>query len=401
MGNRSTYKILALWDSVMWGQWLEHDDKFVHIIADTLEKKSTDVSVSATILAHSGANLDENQTEKTEWKKHPYLYGELPRSRPNTVTQAHIARLESDYLDWLSHDTFDFSSSINHKDTIKEECKNFATTNPNLVLVNGAINNFNAMQILLPVSMTQLSNACKEKNIITAVTKLMDSLDFTESEFKSKAKKCCYTTMLDTLVAVWNLYPNSQIVTPGYYPLFSEKSCDAGSNDIAAFIIMLYAAATPDLCDNIIFFSFLVAMCINKKIFAERSKLWVDESNKWLKKACEDANTKLNTNRFHFVAVSFWSKAAFTDGGFVFDIEIGKIKSFSDFENFGVDDDMKKNRKAAWDLYYPNTKSDTEWTAAKDYRASIGHPNKKGSQQYATDILNYITKHQKQFWITL
>lgn len=394
MPSRKKYNILAIGDSVMWGQGLAHDNKFVHMLARQIQEQTGNLMVSADIVAHSGARLGDNKIDTDGWKKHPWLYGELPRTRPNVITQAHMARLDNRVIEWFNHHNFDYKMSINHKDELKEKFVQYRTADPDLILVNGAINDFNGMQTVLPISMQQLDNVAKEKNVLEAVRKLLDGLQFTEAEYQERVKKCCYNKMLTTLELLGKLYPTSNIIVPGYYPLFTGGSRNVGKEAIAALAMSAYAAATPNIADNLIVFSYL--LLVDKDVFIERSRWWVDFSNKYLKEAVEAANETLGTKRFHFVPAGFGNKGAFAPDGFVFDFKLADIKSFKDMQVIAVNDHAEPMRKDAWDLYYKNVK-DEDGVKMKDYRASIGHPNKMGSAQYASQLFSYIKNHATAF----
>src|ERR1700730_8697164 len=87
------YKVLTLGDSVMWGQGLAPQHKFVQLVADYLMGQGRQVVVGA--LAHSGAVVCLDATPPGAFQ--PFLFGELPRSFPSIASQLGVAAQQARY----------------------------------------------------------------------------------------------------------------------------------------------------------------------------------------------------------------------------------------------------------------------------------------------------------------
>jgi lysophospholipase L1-like esterase len=175
-------RMLALGDSVMWGQGLLDKNKFTYRLRDWLcERRGNagcqdEQDVELHVEAHSGAIISK-PNKKSEKKTEdnfvradsPYKYaGEVNHAYPTLWGQLDLARR---YYG-------------NHSGEV------------DLVLVNGGINDVNATKILV--------RGLFGSNL----TKL--------------SKKYCGEEMKRLLVEVADTFPNARIVVPGYFPLVSE-----------------------------------------------------------------------------------------------------------------------------------------------------------------------------------
>ena len=400
------YKILAIGDSVMWGQGLKSDDKFAHRVGAALTQQTNAGRVQVDILAHSGAVLKTEKDRATD--PDPYLMGELPRAHPNILTQAYIAKNGSPQnREYLGDKPYDLASHREHKHDIQAHAAAYDDKDPDLILVGGGINDFDAFQILLPFESSKLAGVdFKEAQGIfdlaaigRELKTLVDSAGFTEKEFRALAK-ASIKPMKDTLLALKSaaMFPHSRIVVTGYYPLFTRESELA---PIGAFAAVLYFFARLGLCRQPLKqvpadILFLLAELLGKPFFVERAKLFVDCSNEFLKDAVADANRELGAEHIFFAPAGFGSHGTFSDDSFIFGFKFIDIKSARDIEFIDVDDAREADRKAAWELAFKHGKVDAD-SKFMAFHASIGHPNIKGARQYAAQIMDVIRRHPRAF----
>jgi len=180
-------RMLALGDSVMWGQGLIEKNKFSYKLRDWLcaQRGTTECQnnqyVQLHVEAHSGAIVSKpkkKREEETEGRfirtVTPLRYaGEVNNGYPTLWGQLNLARRHYQ------------NSSVPPGEV-------------DLILVNGCINDINATKLLV------------HRLIGGNVRKL--------------AKRYCYDEMKRFLPEVADAFPNARIVVPGYFPLISEST---------------------------------------------------------------------------------------------------------------------------------------------------------------------------------
>lgn len=163
------FKVLAIGDSVVWGEGLRPEQKFhyisAHRIADTVARNKRLV---ITHKAHSGAVLDEPATS-ARLRTDVLHWQEVPNSTPTILEQA----------------TADESHLESTDDSV------------DLVILNGGINDINFREILNPLA--------------------------DEKQLERKIKSHCYTAMKKLLGKTRRLYPNAVIIVAGYFSILSES----------------------------------------------------------------------------------------------------------------------------------------------------------------------------------
>jgi hypothetical protein len=178
-------RMLALGDSVMWGQGLHDQNKFSYRIREWLCGRRGDPqcrseqSVQLHVEAHSGAVLskpddDRKKEEEDRFKRatYPLRYaGEVNHGYPTLWGQLELAQRH--YR----------SNSIPAEEV-------------DLVLLNGCINDINASRVLTRFG----------------------------GDLKELSEKYCWKEMKDFLPAVADAFPKARIVVPGYFPLISEET---------------------------------------------------------------------------------------------------------------------------------------------------------------------------------
>lgn len=136
-------KILALGDSVVWGQGLKDGNKFVERI-----RASFGADAELASLARSGSVIDLQA--RTPQEHTSLLFGELPRSLPGILSQLEIADGNADFASYLGREDFDPDFWIKAKQDVRRQIDGYGTAPPDFVLLDGGINDLRAMQIVLP-----------------------------------------------------------------------------------------------------------------------------------------------------------------------------------------------------------------------------------------------------------
>jgi len=147
----ATVKMLALGDSVVWGQGLSDAHKFVHLVQSFLARGGNTVELAS--LARSGAIIDLAPQASTPHTS--FLFGELPRSLPGILTELSVATRAAGFGTYLQPNSWDRGSWKAVKQDLARQIAGYASAPPNYILLDGGINDFRALQIVLPgTSMT-------------------------------------------------------------------------------------------------------------------------------------------------------------------------------------------------------------------------------------------------------
>jgi hypothetical protein len=157
------YRILAIGDSVMWGQGLLDQDKLVTRVQAWIQQFHPTFDVQKTILAHSGAIIGVGSTAVSQ-----PLDGEVPSKFPTILNQVQS-----------------FPGSPQDVD---------------LVLMNGGINDVGISQLVNPHTDDQ--------------------------ELKDNINKHCHLDLRELLIAAGQKFTKAEtrIVVTGYYPILSHDS---------------------------------------------------------------------------------------------------------------------------------------------------------------------------------
>jgi lysophospholipase L1-like esterase len=178
-------RMLALGDSVMWGQGLDEKNKFTYKLSDWLCKQRNNGSclnqddVQLHVEAHSGAIISkEDDTDAQKEDKRftrptaPLKYlGEVNNHFPTIRAQVELAQ------------RYYTANAI-------------PLTDVDLILVNGGINDMNASRLL--------------------------AFKLIGGNVPSKAKEFCEMQMTSLLKSVAKTFPSARIVVPGYLVLLRE-----------------------------------------------------------------------------------------------------------------------------------------------------------------------------------
>jgi hypothetical protein len=327
-------KVLALGDSVVWGQGLKEPNKFVE-----QARKLVGSDAELASLAHSGAIID---LKPLKAEKHSsFLFGELPRGLPGILSQIEIAAGNPDYASYLKPNSWDLEPWQALKKELARQIAGYATKAPDVILLDGGINDFNAFQIVVPWSIqggegkalgiAGSSGASNVARVLEALDEaeadqapapkgaaaapqpaafaLPDLHWLTDDEFRALIDKIVYERMRLLLRTLGSKprFKASRVVVTGYFPIFTAGSVPAlmalnpalatlmvssGSRDeqrAALATALQYASTDPQKYTNIV---------------VRRSQIWYEHSAKRLGEAVQEANGKFG-NRFAFASPVF------------------------------------------------------------------------------------------------
>jgi lysophospholipase L1-like esterase len=163
----STFNMLVVGDSVMWGQGLREPEKFYSLVKAAIQERNPGVQIRMVVRAHSGATIGFSK----------------PGTAPRLVVEP-VGEVPTRYP------------------TIKEQVETF--TGPpsddaiDLVLVDGGINDVEVHRIINPQSLSEY--------------------------LESKIHQACYLDFKQLLGLLCDRFDKAWIIATGYYPIVSPAS---------------------------------------------------------------------------------------------------------------------------------------------------------------------------------
>ncbi len=325
----SVARIVAAGDSVMWGQGLNHADKFPAQIAAQYEQLAGR-KATLEMRAHSGATL---------------------------------ATRENDVLKTLA----DADSEVpRHDKSITKQVEEVANPETvDLLILNGCINDISPTNLVL-------------RNL----------KDAQPSYWKAEAQAKCLGPMTTLLGEALKRFPKANIVVTGYYPLFTKEPPQPGQGLLDKFAKKTGLKKFPNvpklpdaLVKNAIDWACgshnvkcIAGLLLNKGELSDglalKSQWWVEESDKALGKAVDDANAAVGAHRVAFAPVVF----APGEG-------IGQAKS--KLWNFGEIDKKFQHRV---DACNQASKKEPKLDPKECSVASVFHPNLAGTKLYTAAV---------------
>jgi hypothetical protein len=317
-----TVVMVVFGDSIQWGQGLRDDLKFHHMVEQYVGNNGS-IGVYKTVHAHSGATIGVRDNNLGS-----PLNGEVPTSYPTILQQVDLYAGDPAIVDF--------------------------------VLIDGGINDITVPEIVSPIATSDLT---------------------------SLVQKHCYDDMKVLLekVAEPGRFSQAKIIVTGYYPIVSDDS------DLNALILLLaglgmlaggeVGGIVGGLAGAIVGG---VVSVTQKDVMVSRCKRFSDEANQKLQQAVADvkaANAAQSLNQQLFFAKPDFKKsnAIFASDSWLWSIEndLGP----ADDEQYGG---VEGARSTACHLVDSQDPDRTSMTIC--IRASMGHPNVKGAQEYGRVI---------------
>jgi lysophospholipase L1-like esterase len=232
------FKILALGDSVVWGQGLQEAHKFDRQIAAIIGQGGQPVELAS--LARSGAIIDLQPAAPALHT--PFLFGELPRSLPSILSELATAATTAGFGPYLQPQPWDPREWVAAKQDLARQIAGYAQQGPDLILLDGGINDLKALQIILPWNLHEsaapglataglfTSTADRVLSALRQAAGRVENLALpelhwlTDDEFKAMIDQFVFQRMQTLLARVAAAFPRSRVIVTGYFPIFTEGS---------------------------------------------------------------------------------------------------------------------------------------------------------------------------------
>jgi lysophospholipase L1-like esterase len=326
----SAFEMLAIGDSLIWGQGLKEEDKSYSLVKKWLETEvfAGNRRVNLKVKAHSGASLtlrDEEAAALVKLKKdpHEYLFREIPASFPSIQAQIDSARKEYE--------------------------------NPhavNLILLTGSITDVLVSEVL---------------NIFN-----------NEKKFRAAIPKFCYESMFRLLKHAAAAFPNALILVAGYYPIVSSKSSTRKLFN-AIFELYNYPRPLKPVLNNVLTRPFL--KILHKKV-TKRSRVWFEESNSELQKAVKQLNGENGRQRAIFVKTPFTEENSYAANNTL----VWELQKKGRLEDAYFEERLALCKKQL----APFINSRLKYSARFCELGAIAHPNVEGAKAFAEAIQNNL-----------
>ena len=336
------FNVVAIGDSIVWGQGLDEASKFTVRVRDWLQGQ-LQLPVTLTSFAHSGAIIEPHGTGDA---MAPYA-GEVPNSWPSIKAQARMAAgLWSGYP--RGNITAPPADEID------------------LVIVDGGINDVGVTNIIDP-----------------RATSLVPTTQ----------AKCDYA-MRSLLSDVAMLFPNARVVVTGYFAIVSQES---NINDVVLLMLAGGVVATPfaplpGLALQAAALAELVAEFGGegplKTALATRSATFHQTATTSLRSAVNAVNSTFKRD-FRFAEPGFGPRNSYA-------APESWLWHLSAASGIAVSDPARETRRLACEARYGSLDPDLTPGASFTDRpkcplAAMGHPTQRGAQAYADAITRELS----------
>ena len=321
------FEMLVVGDSHMSGQGLREENKFYYLVKEWLRTEVFDATreVRLNVKAHSGARIELHLDELSKMQKagddiFKPQHQEANLSQPSIRSQIDAARKE--YTDANSVDLVMLSGGITD------------------VLVANTINPF-----------------------------------FSEKILRQLIRQHCNDGMFSLLKHATAVFPNAKIVVVGYFPIISTGS---DVNKVSRYLFKAVKFPHPVQFAFTNFASKQFMKVLRKKM-ADRSRLWVAESNRAYRDAVARVNSDLGESRVIFVESPISEARCFgTERPLLWD---------TDKDNLPADERYAERKEMCSEVFselkhYHYGKMSIRMCEL----AAIGHPNVEGAKATADAI---------------
>ena len=325
--ERRPFEMLVVGDSHISGQGLKDPNKFYFIVKEWIQ---TDVfgatrQVNLKVKAHAGSRINLHPEEVKAMKKSGDdidlpRYVEANLSAPSIRMQIEVAK--SEYPDPGKVD---------------------------LVVLSGCITDVLVMDIVSPF--------------------------YPMKKLHERIQRFCGGSMLGMLDQVTTAFPNARVVVVGYAPIASRQS-DIKTTARYFFKIISFPPKLQSLATNPVMRQFLKPF---RDKFAQRSDVWIAESNKEIRAAIAKTNLGFLEPRVFFVKTPIKPESSYgTTNPMVW--EVGP--------NHEPNDETFVERKAGCAQVFKEMKYQHygRLSTRMCELSSIAHPNVAGSRAYAEAI---------------
>ncbi len=320
-------KLLVIGDSLIWGQGLLEKDKTYTHVTNWLRD---DVfagcrTVDLKVKAHSGATI------------------KLDPKEAESLKAANV----DDAIEYKGEVNIGFPSMTQQVDKAASE---FGSAGADLILMTAGITDITVEGVLDPFGK--------------------------EAELKKEIATYCGGQVTELLGHIGKANPNATIVVLGYYPIITKQSRASRvfngwleSRETASFLKPMFNNALT----RTLFFS-----RIRKKVI-KRSKVWLEDSNYYLRQSVETHNRTIGSTKAIFVASPLAEDNA---------VEATNTKLFRMKKNGEIEDPLFSERTAdcAAVLNDLNSKAKLKYRPSRCAMAAVGHPDPNGAAAYAEAV---------------
>lgn len=321
--------MLVVGDSHISGQGLKEPNKFYFIVKEWIQNDvfGTSRKLNLKVKAHAGSRINLHPDEVKAMKKtgddvELPRYAEANVSSPSIWSQIEAARLE-------------------YPDPEKVD----------LVMLSGCITDVLVMDIVSPF--------------------------YSMKKLRERIRKFCGSSMLELLSHITKTFPKARVVVVGYAPIASRKA-DIDTTALYFFKIIGFPPKLQFVATNPVMRQFLKPF---RNKFAERSDVWLAESNREIRAAIAKTNSRFPNPRVFYVETPIKPESSYgTPDPLVW--EVGR--------NHEPNDETYAERKAGCAKVFREMKY--KYYGRLSTRmcelSSIAHPNVAGSRAYAEAIKN-------------
>lgn len=338
------FNMLAIGDSVMWGQGLQPANKFTTKVSVWIEGQ-LGKAVDLRMRAHSGA-ITYPESGKPVYENRSYD-GEVPAHWPTISRQISLAG----------------SPSVPGQPAARDV---------DLVLIDGCANNLGITTVLNPF--------------------------LSDEELRSDTRAYCGAGMTNVLNAVVRTFPNADVIVTGYFPYVSSQS------DLRALIpvfslISTLSSAVPVagvLVPPDPLIGGIAATAGYRERAAARSDLFFKESNSSLQAAVDTVNTTPFPGRTKSSQIRFARLNAGPNNSYASPDTWQFLIPTPPF----VQDDVYNARKVKCDEVLLAAGGNPDLMPGAHplcLQASMGHPNAAGAQAYTDAIKSAATQFMPQW----
>lgn len=327
------YEILVVGDSHISGQGLKEQNKFYFIVTEWIQNDvfGTARKVNLKVKAHAGSRITLHPGEVKAMQQsgddiNMPRYVEANLSAPSITMQVDVARVE-------------------YPDPSKVD----------LVMLSGCITDVLVMDIISPF--------------------------YPMKKLHERIRRFCGESMLRLLDHVTTSFPNAKIVVVGYAPIASRQS-DIKTTARYFFRIISFPTKLQFLGTNPVVRQFLKPF---RNKFAERSDVWIAESNKEIMAGIEKTNSHFSAPRVFYVGSPIKSGSSYgTREPLVW--EVGTSNE--------PNDETYRERLAGCAQVFTEMKYQHygRLSTRMCELSSVAHPNVAGSRAFASAIKGLITE---------
>lgn len=328
------FELLIVGDSVIWGQGLEEKDKFYTITAEWLRNEAFGKprEVNLKVKAHSGSTLKFHPDDAEKYKK--------------------AGRNETDVF--KPEVNVGFPSSWKQIEVASDEYRTAGKSGADLIMICGGITDITTSRVFNPKG--------------------------NDDELRSEIKRYCRDDMYDVLDLAATKHPEAKLAVIGYFPAISSSSTK--SKILNAW---LEALGFPRGLKAFVNNPLVRPIAFNglAKRGIERSRIWLEESNRNLEAAVNAINEKHRSKRAAFVRTPLKDENA---------AEAPNTKLFRMGKNGIVADAVAHERIKDCREALPKLKNSTgiDYPVRLCEVAAVGHPDPAGARAYAEAIKSAV-----------